>query len=104
MVKIRLRRIGGKGNPFYRIIVADVNSPRNGRFIEELGYYDPNKKPAEVKVDMDKVNDWIRKGAQPTDSVRKILKTASQEAPAAAVAEATAEATAEAAEAPADAE
>ena len=74
MVKIRLRRMGAKKNPFYRIVVADSRYPRDGRFIEEIGTYDPTKKPSEVHVDADKVKDWIAKGAQPTDTVKALLK------------------------------
>lgn len=74
MVKIRLRRMGAKKAPFYRIVVADSRSPRDGRFIEEIGYYNPLTNPAEVKVDADKAKDWIAKGAQPTDTVKALLK------------------------------
>jgi len=73
-VKIRLRRIGAKKNPFYRVVVADSRSPRNGRFIEEIRTYDPMKDPAEVKIDADKAKAWIANGAQPTDTVRALLK------------------------------
>ncbi len=73
-VKIRLRRMGAKKKPFYRIVVADSRFPRDGRFIEEIGYYDPKTDPATVKVDPEKVKSWISNGAQPTDSVRKLLK------------------------------
>lgn len=73
-VKIRLRRMGAKKAPFYRIVVADSRYPRNGRFIEELGYYDPMKEPAEIKLDVEKAKDWISKGAQPTETVRSLLK------------------------------
>ena len=73
-VKIRLRRIGAKKNPFYRVVVADSRSPRNGRFIEEIGTYDPMKDPAEVKIDGEKAKAWIANGAQPTDTVRALLK------------------------------
>ncbi len=73
-VKIRLRRMGAKKKPFYRIVVADSRFPRDGRFIEEIGYYDPKTDPATVKVDPEKVKSWIANGAQPTDSVRKLLK------------------------------
>lgn len=73
-VKIRLRRMGAKKAPFYRVVVADSRSPRNGRFIEEIGYYDPNKDPAEVKIDGEKAKAWIRNGAQPTDTVKALLK------------------------------
>jgi len=74
MVKIRLKRIGMKKHPFYRIVVADERSPRDGRFIEEIGYYNPMKQPAEIKVDNEKAADWMKKGAQPTDTVRILLK------------------------------
>ena len=74
MVKIRLKRMGMKKHPFYRIVVADINSPRDGRFIEELGYYDPMKKPAEIKVDNEKAVQWMKNGAQPTETVRVLLK------------------------------
>ncbi|MBP3692429.1 MAG: 30S ribosomal protein S16 [Clostridia bacterium] len=73
-VKIRLRRMGAKKAPFYRIVVADSRFPRDGRFIEELGYFNPNSDPAEVKLDGDKAKDWIAKGAQPTDTVKALLK------------------------------
>ena len=73
-VKIRLRRMGAKKNPFYRIVVADSRYPRDGRFIEELGTYDPLKTPADVKIDADKAKQWIANGAQPTDTVKDILK------------------------------
>ena len=73
-VKIRLRRMGAKKAPFYRIVVADSRYPRDGRFIEELGYYDPTKEPSVVKIDMEKAQKWIANGAQPTDTVEKLLK------------------------------
>ena len=73
-VKIRLRRMGAKKNPFYRIVVADSRYPRAGRFIEEIGTYDPLKTPADVKIDADKAKQWIANGAQPTDTVKDILK------------------------------
>ncbi len=73
-VKIRLRRMGAKKAPFYRVVVADSRFPRDGRFIEEIGYYDPTKEPAVVKIDGEKVKKWIATGAQPTDTVRKLLK------------------------------
>ena len=73
-VKIRLRRMGAKKAPFYRIVVADSRYPRDGRFIEEIGYYDPTKEPSVVKVDAEKAKKWIANGAQPTDTVRAILK------------------------------
>ena len=75
-VKIRLRRMGAKKAPFYRIVVADSRYPRNGRFIEEIGYYDPMKEPAVLSVDNDKATQWIKNGAQPTDTVRGLLKKA----------------------------
>ncbi len=73
-VKIRLRRMGAKKAPFYRVVVADSRFPRDGRFIEEIGYYDPTKEPAVINIDKDKANDWIKKGAQPTDTVKRLLK------------------------------
>jgi len=73
-VKIRLRRIGAKKAPFYRIVVADSRYPRDGRFIEEIGYYDPTKNPSVVKVDAEKAKAWVKNGAQPTDTVKKIFK------------------------------
>ena len=73
-VKIRLNRMGAKKKPFYRIVVADSRAPRDGRFIEILGNYDPVKKDAPVNIDEAKVLDWMNKGAQPTDTVRSILK------------------------------
>ena len=77
MVKIRLKRMGAKKNPFYRVVVADSRYPRDGRFIEEIGTYDPNTNPASVKIDMEKANKWIANGAQPTETVRALLKKAS---------------------------
>ena len=73
-VKIRLKRIGAKKSPFYRVIVADERSPRNGKFIEELGYYNPMTDPADIKIDAEKATKWIANGAQPTDTVRALLK------------------------------
>ena len=73
-VKIRLRRMGAKKAPFYRVVVADSRYPRDGRFIEELGYYDPTKEPSVVKIDGDKAKEWMANGAQPTDTVRALLK------------------------------
>ena len=73
-VKIRLRRMGAKKQPFYRIVVADSRYPRDGRFIEEIGYYNPLTDPSDVKVDAEKVEKWLRNGAQPTDTVKKLLK------------------------------
>ncbi len=75
-VKMRLRRIGAKKNPFYRVVVADSRFPRDGRFIEEIGTYNPMVEPAEIKIDADKAKDWIVKGAQPTESVKSLLKRA----------------------------
>ena len=74
MVKIRLKRMGAKKAPFYRVVVADARSPRDGRFIEEIGYYNPMTNPAEVKIDAEKANEWLKKGAQPTETVRTLLK------------------------------
>ncbi|MBQ9375125.1 MAG: 30S ribosomal protein S16 [Ruminococcus sp.] len=73
-VKIRLKRMGAKKAPFYRIVVADSRYPRDGRFIEELGYYDPTKEPSVLKIDDEKAKSWIGKGAQPTDTVKALLK------------------------------
>jgi len=73
-VKIRLKRMGMKKMPFYRIVVADSRAPRDGRFIEEIGYYDPRQQPAEIKVDNEAAKTWIKNGAQPTDTVRILLK------------------------------
>lgn len=73
-VKIRLRRMGAKKAPFYRIVVADSRYPRDGRFIEEIGYYNPLKEPVEVKVDAEKAKTWIKNGAQPTDTVKALFK------------------------------
>ena len=77
MVKIRLRRIGAKKAPFYRGVVADSRFARDGRFIEEIGYYDPTKNPSVVSIDADKAKQWLSNGAQPTDTVRELLKKAS---------------------------
>jgi small subunit ribosomal protein S16 len=73
-VKIRLRRMGAKKAPFYRVVVADSRSPRDGRFIEELGIYDPTTEPTTFRVDQDKVKQWMANGAQPTETVRVLLK------------------------------
>jgi len=75
MVKIRLKRMGAKKAPFYRVVVADSRYPRDGRFIEEIGTYNPMTDPAEVNIDAEKAAEWIKKGAQPTDTVRALLKT-----------------------------
>ena len=74
MVKIRLRRMGSKKNAFYRVVVADSRSPRNGRFIEELGYYNPLTDPATIKINEEQAKKWIADGAQPTETVRSIFK------------------------------
>ena len=73
-VKIRLRRMGQKKAPFYRIVVADSRSPRDGRFIEQIGHYNPMTEPADVQIDAEKAAKWIKNGAQPTDTVRALLK------------------------------
>ena len=73
-VKIRLKRIGSKKNPFYRVVVADERSPRDGKFIEEIGYYNPLTNPADIKIDAEKATKWLTTGAQPTDTVRSLLK------------------------------
>ncbi len=73
-VKIRLRRMGAKKAPFYRIVVADSRYPRDGRFIEEIGYYNPMQEPSVVKVDAEKAKKWIANGAQPTDTVKALFK------------------------------
>ena len=73
-VKIRLKRMGMKKKPFYRVIVADDRSPRDGRFIEEIGYYNPMTHPAEIKIDPERAKHWLTCGAQPTDTVRILLK------------------------------
>lgn len=74
MVKIRLRRMGAKKAPFYRVVVADSRYPRDGRFIDEVGYYNPLTDPATVNIDADKAKKWIENGAQPTDTVKALLK------------------------------
>ncbi len=74
MIKIRLKRLGSKKNPFYRIVVADSRSPRDGRCIEDIGYYNPLCDPAEIKVDNEAAQKWLNNGAQPTDTVKKLLK------------------------------
>ena len=76
-VKIRLRRMGAKKAPFYRVVVADSRYPRDGRFIEEVGYYDPTKEPSVIKIDAEKVKKWLENGAQPTETVRSLLKKSS---------------------------
>ena len=74
MVKIRLRRMGAKKAPYYRVVVADSRYPRDGRFIEEVGYYDPTKEPSVIKIDEEKAKTWLANGAQPTDTVKALLK------------------------------
>ena len=74
MVKIRLRRMGAKKNPFYRVVVADSRYPRDDRFIEEVGTYDPMTEPATIKLDKEKIDAWIKNGAQPTDTVKALIK------------------------------
>ena len=111
MVKIRLKRIGAKKRPFYRLVVADSRSPRDGKFIEALGFYDPLPDPVKCEIDADKVRAWLHKGARPSDSARRILqaqgliaktayvappKTAAQQAKEDADAQAAAKAAAEA--------
>ena len=73
-VKIRLRRMGAKKAPFYRIVVADSRYPRDGRFIEEIGYYNPLTNPVDIKIDSEKANKWLSNGAQPTETVKSLLK------------------------------
>ena len=73
-VKMRLRRLGAKKAPFYRVVVADGRFPRDGRFIEEIGYYNPMTNPAEVKIDAEKAKTWLNNGAQPTETVKSLLK------------------------------
>ncbi len=75
-VRMRLKRMGAKKAPFYRIVVADSRSPRDGRFIEQVGYYDPTKEPALIKVDEEIAKKWLSTGAQPSDTVKKLLKIA----------------------------
>ncbi|MBM7835143.1 30S ribosomal protein S16 [Clostridium sardiniense] len=72
-VKIRLRRMGAKKAPFYRVVVADSRSPRDGRFIEEIGFYNPVSEPAEIKINEEKANKWLQNGAQPTEVVKKLF-------------------------------
>jgi len=79
MVKIRLRRMGAKKTPFYRIVVADSRDPRDGRFIEEIGTYNPLTEPSEIKINLERAKYWIGTGAQPTDTVRALLKKAEAE-------------------------
>ena len=74
MVKIRLKRMGAHKKPFYRVVVADSRTPRNGKFIEEIGTYDPLKNPSEIKIDNEAAQRWLANGAQPTDTVKALLK------------------------------
>ena len=74
MVKIRLKRMGAHKKPFYRVVVADIRSPRDGRFIEEIGYYNPLKDPVEIKIDEEAAKKWLGNGAQPMDTVKKLFK------------------------------
>ncbi len=76
MVRIRLMRMGKKHRPFYRLVVADARAPRDGKFIEILGYYDPVKEPPEIKVDEEKVKEWLKKGAQPTSQAKWVIRKA----------------------------
>ena len=76
MVKIRLKRMGANKKPFYRVVVADSRKPRDGRFIEELGYFDPLKEPNEIKIDAEKAQKWLANGAQPTERVRSLFREA----------------------------
>ena len=76
MVKIRLRRMGAHKKPFYRVIVADSRSPRDGKFIEEIGYYDPMKEPKVIEINAELAKKWLENGAQPTDTVKKLFKNA----------------------------
>jgi len=78
-VKIRLKRIGSKKAPFYRVVVADTKAPRDGAFIEEVGYYNPLTEPVDIKLDAEKVQKWIKTGAQPTDTVKALIKKAGLE-------------------------
>ena len=73
-VKIRLKRMGMKKMPFYRVVVADERAPRDGRFVEEIGYYNPMTEPATIKIDAEKAKQWLKNGAQPTDTARTLLK------------------------------
>ena len=74
MVKMRLRRMGAKKAPFYRVVVADSRYPRDGRFIEEIGYYNPQTEPSEIQIDAEKAKAWLANGAQPTETVKALLK------------------------------
>ncbi|MGI6703155.1 MAG: 30S ribosomal protein S16 [Clostridia bacterium] len=74
-VRIRLRRMGAKKRPFYRIVVADSKSPRDGRFIEEIGYYNPISQPKEIKINQERAAEWLKKGAKPSDTVKALFKS-----------------------------
>ena len=74
MVKIRLKRMGANKKPFYRVVVADSRAPRDGKFIEEIGYYNPMTDPADIKIDEEKAQTWVGTGAQPTDTVKKLFQ------------------------------
>lgn len=74
MVKMRLKRIGAKKKPYYRIVIADERSPRDGKFIDQVGTYNPLANPSEIKFDEEKAKDWLKKGVQPTEAVKKLLK------------------------------
>ena len=100
MVKIRLRRMGAKKNPYYRIVVADSKSPRDGRCIEEIGTYNPLTSPSEISVDIARAQYWIKNGAQPTDTVRVLLKKAEAQVSAASGASISASPEASAVETP----
>ena len=76
MVKIRLKRMGAHRKPFYRIVAADARAPRDGKFIEEMGYYNPMTEPADIKIDAEKAQKWLANGAQPTDTVKRLFKNA----------------------------
>ena len=80
MVKIRLARHGAKKKPFYRIVVADSRSPRDGRFIDQIGYYDPTKQPAVVEIKKEKLDKWLQDGAQPSETVAQLIKKVGREA------------------------
>jgi small subunit ribosomal protein S16 len=75
-VKLRLSRVGAKKNPFYRVVVTDSRNPRDGKFIEHVGIYDPNRDPVEIRFDMDRVKHWLSVGATPSDTVAELLKVA----------------------------
>lgn len=75
MVKIRLKRMGAHKKPFYRVVVADARAPRDGKFIEEIGYYNPMTEPVDIKIDEEKAKEWLGNGAQPTDTVKRLFKS-----------------------------